>query len=225
MTMDYRLPTDGSELSTIDYGLFLLHHCCNKCHQPSLKPKQPPRKLLSNFNTLNFFIMAELNYSPGKAGGRHSLKKMPVRVDLTAMVDLAFLLITFFMLTTVLTKPKAMPVAMPADGPPGPVPETRSMTICLGKNNQAVWYLGLPDRPLVAPSKIGYGKEMLKAIVQMQDRVKRTSKDGLIVVIKPSDYENLVETLDDMKLTGVPSYAIAKISSKDIDMLKQQNVF
>jgi hypothetical protein len=69
---------------------------------------------------------------------------------------------------------------------------------------------------------------MLKAIVQMQDRVKRTSKDGLIVVIKPSDhsdYENLVETLDDMKLTGVPSYAIAKISSKDIDMLKQQNVF
>jgi hypothetical protein len=39
--------------------------------------------------TLNLQIMAELNYSPGKSGGRHSLKKMPVRVDLTAMVDLA----------------------------------------------------------------------------------------------------------------------------------------
>jgi biopolymer transport protein ExbD len=171
--------------------------------------------------------MAELNYAPGKAGGRHSLKKMPVRVDLTAMVDLAFLLITFFMLTTVLTKPKTMPLNMPADGPPGPWPETRTMTICLGSNNQAMWYLGIPDHPLIAPVKIGYGKEMDKAIIQMQDRVKQTSKAGLVVVIKPSDhsdYENLVTTLDEMKITGVQSYAIAKIMPKDLEMLKERGI-
>jgi len=156
------------------------------------------------------------------------LKKMPVRVDLTAMVDLAFLLITFFMLTTVVNKPQMMPVVMPADGPPGPVPESRTMTICLGKNNEALFYLGIADHPLVAPTKIGFGKDMDRAILQMEERIKQTSKDGLIVVVKPSDhsiYDNLVSTLDELKITAVPTYALVRISAKDIDLLKQRGMY
>ena len=156
------------------------------------------------------------------------MKKMPVRVDLTAMVDLAFLLITFFMLTTVVNKPQMMPVVMPADGPPGPVPESRTMTICLGKNNEALFYLGIADHPLVAPTKIGFGKDMDRAILKMEERIKQTSKDGLIVVVKPSDhsiYDNLVSTLDELKITAVPTYALARISAKDIDLLKQRGMY
>ena len=62
--------------------------------------------------------MAELNPTSKKTGANR-VKKMPVRVDLTAMVDLAFLLITFFMLTTSLAKPRIMPLVMPSDGPAG----------------------------------------------------------------------------------------------------------
>ena len=58
--------------------------------------------------------MAELNSTPEKSGRKGSSRRAIPRVDLTAMVDLAFLLITFFMLTTILTKPKWMPVVMPA---------------------------------------------------------------------------------------------------------------
>ena len=59
--------------------------------------------------------MAELDTSGGgkHKGGKVRTKKKATRVDLTAMVDLAFLLITFFILTTTLNKPKALELIMP----------------------------------------------------------------------------------------------------------------
>src|ERR1700735_3075727 len=102
---------------------------------------------MTNCLTLILKIMAELISSRGKSGGRHLVKRIPGRVDLTAMVDLAFLLITFFMLTTALAKPRIMPVAVPTrDTPPIADPETRTMTLCLGKNNRLLWYLGMPEK-------------------------------------------------------------------------------
>lgn len=171
--------------------------------------------------------MAELISSSGKQG-RSSSRKMPVRVDLTAMVDLAFLLITFFMLTTSLAKPKQMPVVMPADGPDGPVSDKRTMTICLGKNNQALWYMGMADNPLSAPKKIGYGDDLSNAIGSQVKEVQAATGKGLIVLIKPaahSIYANLVEALDDMDLQKVPTYAIAKILPKDVDFLKEKGIY
>jgi len=173
--------------------------------------------------------MAELNASPEKRpGSKRVFRRTPARVDLTAMVDLAFLLITFFMLTTVLSKPKAMPVTMPVGDVAGPVPETRTMTICLGKNNQVVWYLGLPDKPLIGPKQIGYGNQLSAAIIEIKDQIFKSSGKGMVVIVKPaghSNYHNLVETLDDLNINKVPSYAVAKIDAKDIDFLKQRGIY
>jgi len=172
--------------------------------------------------------MAELNSSPGKSGGKRSTRKMPVRVDLTAMVDLAFLLITFFMLTTSLTKPRIMPIVMPAAGPPGGVPESSTMTICLGKNNQALWFLGMAEKPLTTPKLIAYGKDMRMAITETGKKVFASTGKGLMVLIKPTDhsiYDNLVSALDEINITHVPSYAIAKISPQDIDLLKSKGIY
>src|ERR1700761_6394819 len=116
--------------------------------------------------------MAELNQSSAKTGSRRVSRAMPVRVDLTAMVDLAFLLITFFMLTTSLAKPREMPLAMPSDGPVGPVSDKRTMTICLGNHNKAVWYMGLPDKPSSAPQVTGYGDDLRKAVIENSKQVK-----------------------------------------------------
>ncbi|RZK01398.1 MAG: biopolymer transporter ExbD, partial [Flavobacterium sp.] len=62
--------------------------------------------------------MAQLDTgdSKGNKGGKVRSKKQNAAVDLTAMVDLAFLLITFFMLTTSLSKPQSMDLAMPDKG-------------------------------------------------------------------------------------------------------------
>jgi len=183
---------------------------------------------VTNLLTLNFKIMAELNSSSASAGGRRGAKRMPLRVDLTAMVDLAFLLITFFMLTTVLTKPQVLPVAMPADAAPGPVPETGTMTVCLGKNNQAIWYMGMSNNPLTAPKQANYGKDLSSAIAgEVAEVFKRTGK-GLFVIIKPSNhsvYNNLVETIDELNSANVPSYAIAKIAPEDLGILKNKGIY
>jgi|SRR5665213_3129577 len=170
--------------------------------------------------------MAELSYSPA-ASGKRSMKKMPVRVDLTAMVDLAFLLITFFMLTTSLIKPRSMPVVMPT-GPAGAVPESRSMTICLGKNNQVLYYLGLPDKPIAGPMVTSSGEGIRGAIMKTAKKVFEATGKNMNVLLKPdknSIYASLVDALDELNITGVRTYAIADISAKDVDLLKQKGIY
>jgi biopolymer transport protein ExbD len=93
--------------------------------------------------------MAELN--TGDDGGKRWWKvrvKIKFKVDLTAMVDLAFLLITFFMLTTTLSKPQSMPLGLPdlEDDPtdkPIKVDENHTLTVLLGDNDKMVYYMGL----------------------------------------------------------------------------------
>src|SRR3954468_9250642 len=107
--------------------------------------------------------MAELDTSGGgkKGGGKVRSKKASTRVDLTAMVDLAFLLITFFIMTTTLSKPKAMDVVVPAKDEKVddqlPVAASRSLTLLLGSNDKAEWFIGEPGKS--APETVGYGKD------------------------------------------------------------------
>jgi biopolymer transport protein ExbD len=171
--------------------------------------------------------MAELVASPGKSGGRN-LNRLPVRVDLTALVDLAFLLITFFMLTTTLQKVRSLPLVMPAPGPSAPVAASTTMTICLGKNNQAMYFVGMPQKPLTAPKMVGYGNAMEQAIIQISKEISTTTGKKMFVIISPSDhsvYKNLVSTLDEMNITGVASYAIAPIPQEGISLLKQKGAY
>ena len=170
--------------------------------------------------------MAELIANNQKAGTIR-LKKMPVRVDLTAMVDLAFLLITFFMLTTSLTKPKVMPVVMPAKGAAGPVGEHSTMTICLGRNNQMLWFLGQPDKPLTVPQVITGETVLRKAIINTHKQVLALGYKNFMVLVKPDEhslYESLVNVLDELKITDVQSYAISPLLPSEERLLKRNNI-
>lgn len=187
--------------------------------------------------------MAELNTGEGKkGGGKVRSKKSNPGVDLTAMVDLAFLLITFFMLTTTLSKPQSMPLAMPDKDPNKPIddvtkiPEERLMTILIGKDNKLLWYMGKFDTPIIPPTEAVYGKngirkDLLKQVEYGKAIAKRDGfKDGegLIVNIKASDkasYRNLVDMLDEMAITHPQLYAIGDITPGEIDLLKQTGLY
>ncbi|HEY0091056.1 MAG TPA: biopolymer transporter ExbD [Flavobacterium sp.] len=179
--------------------------------------------------------MAELN--TGDAGGKKGSKKvrskkLNSKVDLTAMVDLAFLLITFFMLTTSLSKPQSMDLGLPdKDEDPTKnkdvkVDENRTMTILLGDNNTMKYYMGILNTPM-APKDITYGKAGIRA--ELLKRKKAVleytgNKDkGLIVIIKPSkkaNYRNLVDILDEMAIVDVPTYAIVDILPEETQILE-----
>lgn len=169
--------------------------------------------------------MAELNTGDGggSKGGKVRSKKQNSKVDLTAMVDLAFLLITFFMLTTTLSKPQSMSLGLPDKDPDKDknidvkVDENRTMTILLGDNNKLVRYVGLLATPVSggAPKDFAYGKDGIrKELISRKEAVLQYTgnKDkGMIVIIKPSkksNYRNLVDILDEMAIVNVPTYAI-----------------
>ena len=95
--------------------------------------------------------MADIDVSGGDSGhkkgpGVKKAKKLSTRVDMTPMVDLGFLLITFFIFTTTMSTPATMPLVMPKDEKDPKdlteVKESGALTIMLGKGNQVYYYEG-----------------------------------------------------------------------------------
>lgn len=173
----------------------------------------------------------------GKKGGKVRSKKQNSTVDLTAMVDLAFLLITFFMLTTSLSKPQSMDLAMPdKDDPTKPqkdilISEERTMNIILGGDNKLSMFMGQIAAPKQDPKDVKYGKdgirkdilEKIKSVPLATRSAKYPNGEDLIVLIKPtddSDYKNLVDILDEMAICKVKVYAIVDPVDEEIKLVE-----
>lgn len=183
--------------------------------------------------------MAELNQDSGKGGkgGKVRSKKNGGKVDLTAMVDLAFLLITFFMLTTSLNKPQAMDVAMPDKNVEQDkntdvdVDEHRSVTLVLGSDDKLVWYQGDVKNPLQGPTVIDYSNEGLRSVLLKMQKLVPQQAEGkdVIVVIRPSEKSvtrNIIDALDEMKIVDIKRYMISnRIMDDEIELLKKENLY
>src|SRR5260221_5842644 len=94
--------------------------------------------------------MAEINQSSGSSSRvRIRSKKLSTRIDMTPMVDLAFLLLTFFILTTTLSKPQTMEITMPEklkkEDVQTEVNEKKVLTIVLASDDKAFWYVGITE--------------------------------------------------------------------------------
>jgi biopolymer transport protein ExbD len=120
--------------------------------------------------------MAEVNSGDGGGKNKHGkqrAKKSSTRIDMTPMVDLGFLLLTFFILTTTLSKPQAMKLTMPKkiDDPlvePNKVDEEHTLNLLLTKNNVIYWYFGMADPgkgALPALNKTSFSAEGLRKLL------------------------------------------------------------
>ena len=168
--------------------------------------------------------MAEVQVkdSSGK-GGKVRSQKQPPHVDLTPMVDLAFLLITFFMLVTTFNKPNVMDLGLPAKPkdetqkpPPTEIDLSNSISLIIGKDNRIFYHqldqAGLNEQTLLETSFDREG--ITKVIEQAKARAKDQTK--FTVIIKPTDdavYKNFVDILDEMAITKNEIYGITDVKS------------
>ncbi|MBF9142483.1 ExbD/TolR family protein [Hymenobacter properus] len=170
----------------------------------------------------------------GGKGGKKRAKKMSTKIDMTPMVDLAFLLLTFFMLTTTFAKPNVMQLTMPVkEKNPNPDEQTKikasqAVTILLGKDNKAYYYFGLntPNDPTVQKPELKVTNFSASGIRQvLLDRKRRAPEP--IVLIKPTEdakYKNMVDILDEMNITNQKKYALVKIDKNDENLIKDSGL-
>lgn len=171
--------------------------------------------------------MAEMDTSSGgghkKGPGVKKSKKLSTRVDLTPMVDLGFLLITFFIFTTTMSQPTAMKLYLPkdADKPEdqNKAKESGVITILLGKDDNVFYYEGQLDNS-ASNFKSTTFREIRNVIL---DKKSRTPEKDLVVVLKPSEectYRNVVDILDEMAINVCKRYALVDISAVEAQLVK-----
>lgn len=171
--------------------------------------------------------MADLNSSAGadRHKGFASSKKLSTRVDLTPMVDLGFLLITFFIFTTNMSKPRSMDLIMPADGRGITVGESTALTIIPSANNNIFYYHGDLDKAIKEGSfgytnySLGTGVgNIIRAKQMAMDKSKPGFRNELMLIIKPAEdskYKNVVDILDEVLINAVKHYAIVTITKEE----------
>ncbi len=157
----------------------------------------------------------------GKKGGKIRSKKSSTRIDMTPMVDLAFLLLTFFILTTTLSKPQTMEITMPEkpkenDKQPE-VNEKKVLTVVLGANDKVYWYVGItePEAKQVNFSKDGIRKVLVEKKAEIRDMIV------LIKAMDESKYKNMVDILDEMTISNIQRFAIVDITAVDKQIVKE----
>ncbi|MCX6277896.1 MAG: biopolymer transporter ExbD [Bacteroidetes bacterium] len=127
----------------------------------------------------------------GKKGGKRQAKKHSTRIDMTPMVDLMCLLITFFMLTTAFSKPKVMVITMPEKDPkdePKDAPRIsseRTLNILLTADHKVYYYQGMIDPkkpPMPELIKTDFSKDGIRKVLLLRNKDLFT---------KIADYRNL----------------------------------
>jgi biopolymer transport protein ExbD len=172
--------------------------------------------------------MAELQKTTtAKQNHGKKLNKKSTRVDLAPMVDLGFLLLTFFVFTTALTKPTAMNLITPndkIDTMKNSVCETCVLTVMLGKDNKIFYYEGMPENnPLIKETAFttdGIRKVLLAKLAAVKN-VKGTA-DDMVLIIKPeaeSAFKNFVDIADEVTINNIKHYFIDEVNEADKRLL------
>ena len=175
--------------------------------------------------------MASLDTGGGDGGhkkgpGVKKAKKLSTRLDMTPMVDLGFLLITFFIFTSTMSTPTTLDLFMPKDTEKdeelNKAKESGALTIMLGKDNNIYYYEGQLS---VDEASNNFKSTNFKGIRDVIiDKKRSTPPEDLVIVIKPNEeatYKNTVDILDEMTINQVKRFALVDILEVENELIKK----
>lgn len=174
--------------------------------------------------------MASLDTGGGDVGhkkgpGVKKQKKGSTRIDMTPMVDLGFLLITFFIFTSTMSTPATMDLYMPKDTDKdeeqNKAKESGALTVMMSKDNHVYYYEGqlAPDASNFKTTNFDPESGIRKVIM---DKKRSTNAEDLVIVIKPgkeATYKNTVDILDEMTINEVKRFALVDISDVEEQLI------
>lgn len=187
-----------------------------------------------------------------KGPGVKKAKKLSTRVDMTPMVDLGFLLITFFVFTATMNEPTTLDLNMPKDikdkKEQTEVKESGVLSVMLGKDDVVYYYEGKlaeDGSNFKSTNFKGIREVIINKRKDVMDRYvpdpaceAKMAKEGkpisncadkdFVVIIKPSKdatYKNTVDILDEMTINQVRTYAMVKIFDQEYELIKKTEEF
>ena len=153
---------------------------------------------------------AEVAESKSHAKGKKKKKRAGVHIDMTPMVDVAMLLLTFFMLTTVFNKPQTMELNLPTDdNVQVEVAASTLLTVRVAPNMAIYWSMG--NEPTVL-KKITF-KELRPLLVE---RLRGNPKlITLVQIDRDSKYNDMVDIMDELNLANITKFSFAPMKDAD----------
>jgi biopolymer transport protein ExbD len=172
--------------------------------------------------------MAQLQLQPATTGKKNRERKAQLKIDMTPMVDLGFLLITFFIFTTTMGEPAVTKLYMPADGDSSTLNKDFSLTVLLDGNDSVYYYHGVLDEALQKQQINGSNHDLktgIGNIIREKQKHLGERKKELMLLIKPletSSYSNLINTLDEVLINDVTKYAIVNATEGERNFVERE---
>lgn len=161
--------------------------------------------------------MSEITTSVPRRSGRVRCAKLSTHIDMTPMVDLAFLLLTFFILTTVLMKATVIETVVPEkaiDTPQPAVPAKRVLSFYLAGDNKLLWQIGNGELTAIP----FHHQEVNKLLSTQNSKI-----ENMIVMIKAtsdSRYQNMVDILDELGIADIKRYYLIDATADEYHQVK-----
>jgi biopolymer transport protein ExbD len=148
-----------------------------------------------------------------RKSGKKKMRRLGIHLDMTPMVDIAFLLLTFFMLTSVFRRPQTMEINMPPKEVEVEVAESNLLTLRVVADGNIYWNLGIETPQPVAFKDL---RKLLENFNQANPKLVT-----LIKVDRKSKYYSMVDVMDELQLARVNRFSLAELKPGDFKVLEK----
>ena len=142
-----------------------------------------------------------------RKGKKKKARRVGIRIDMTPLVDIAFLLLTFFMFSTSMSRPQTMEINLPPQDVKVEIAESNLLTLRIDKDGSIFWSMGIES-----PQKLPFD-ELRRFLV---DRSAANPKLVTVVkVAREGTYNMMVNMIDELALANVSRFSLAPMTQQD----------